>query len=159
MALRTLLTLGSVPPTLRTFANDPISSSRSSQPETLIAVVALVSAFRQLKRLTSCSYSPSDCSFCEARPLFVMSVPSQSREMDRKQVTSTRSYKLPVLFVCAILGYALWQLDLYTGTSGDAESELSVSSSLKNGKGDEKKPILQISILGERNSGTRWTWG
>ena len=83
----------------------------------------------------------------------------QSSEMDRRHVASTRSYKLPVLFVCAILGYAIWQLDLNMGTSGDAEPSFFASSYLKNGKVDGKKPILQISVLGERNSGTRWTWG
>lgn len=76
---------------------------------------------------------------------------------------SSRSYKLPVMVLCAVLGYGLCQLDLSAGTlpSMPAMRGFTTTSYLNNGNSNTnaKKPILQISILGERNSGTRWTWG
>jgi len=65
-----------------------------------------------------------------------------------------RSYAKVWCLVVAIGFYGISQLDI---------SALNISTLSLNALGttlhsDNKKPILQISVLGERNSGTRWTW-
>ena len=75
--------------------------------------------------------------------------------------SSTRSYKIPVIVLCAVLGYGICQLDLsfQSTRSMPVIRSFTTSNYMNNGNGDGKKPILQISVVGERNSGTRWTWG
>jgi hypothetical protein len=87
-------------------------------------------------------------------------------EVKKQKGPASRSYKLPIMALCAILGYGLCQLDLTLGTDSPFTTTptgmrgFTTNNYLNNGKtGNVKKPILQISVLGERNSGTRWTWG
>lgn len=105
--------------------------------------------------------------------IFVITMPSSSQQNAAQNVASTldtdeakkqkgpasRSYKLPIMMLCAVVGYAICQLDLTLGTnpSMPAIRGFTTTNYMNNGNG--KKPILQISVLGERNSGTRWTWG
>lgn len=69
---------------------------------------------------------------------------------------ASRTYKLSAMILCAIFGYGLCQLDLSVGSINAVRGSYASGQSMAHGS---KKPILQISVLGERNSGTRWTWG
>ena len=68
----------------------------------------------------------------------------------QKTPSSTRVW---YLLLCAVAVYGICQLDVSVLS---LESVLDGSSAATN---NNPKPILQISVLGERNSGTRWTWG
>lgn len=64
-------------------------------------------------------------------------------------------YRVSLMVVCAIFGYALCQFDMSMGSMQGASSLSANSLTSSTGQ----RPILQVSVLGERNSGTRWTWG
>jgi hypothetical protein len=80
----------------------------------------------------------------------------QEDKKKKQQPNNRHPYRLPVMLLCAVLGYGLCQLDISLADStvsiGGGVTYASMSAG-KNGK----KPIAQISVLGERNSGTRWT--
>ncbi len=110
-------------------------------------------SFRFATMVTSPQHSPSS------------SMNSLDLDNIKKQKGPSRSYKVPVMVLCAVLGYGICQLDLSAGTltSMPEMRSFTTGSYFNNGNGNgfanSKKPIKQISILGERNSGTRWTWG
>jgi hypothetical protein len=84
-------------------------------------------------------------------------MPQEQEDTKKKQQPNNRHpYRLPAMLLCAVFGYGLCQLDISLAdmTAGIGGSATYASRSAgKNGK----KPIAQISVLGERNSGTRWT--
>lgn len=134
--------------------------------ERLSSGFQLCSSTQLLHNFLLCSVKSSlDVFFCS---LFAMALPQHaSFDSDRVKkeqgphASSHRSYKLPIMFLCAIFGYGICQLDLTLGTvpSSMPRTSFTTSNYLKNGKIGAKRPILQITVLGERNSGTRWTWG
>jgi hypothetical protein len=66
--------------------------------------------------------------------------------------SSSSTSKLWLLVACGIVVYAVLQLDI---------SRLSLSTNNVNAAKSvpkQKRKIRQISIIGERNSGTRWTY-
>jgi hypothetical protein len=65
-----------------------------------------------------------------------------------------RSYKHAwYLTVWALIVYAVCQLNVSVGSISDITNYM-----YSNNDSNGPKKIFQISILGERNSGTRWTW-
>jgi hypothetical protein len=77
--------------------------------------------------------------------------PPPKDNYSKTQKPKTKSFThVWFLLLCAVAAYAICRLDL---------SILSLTSVAGEERAGVKKPILQISVLGERNSGTRWTWG
>ena len=80
-----------------------------------------------------------------------MSKQGKNYEKNQKPATKSSSMlRFWLLLVCGVSLVALGQLDV---------SVLSLSSVFSTETTGGKRPIRQISVLGERNSGTRWTWG